>query len=148
MMDRLEEMFVMQNNLNKKIANERGILWIENNHGVSDGVYSADGLGEVDISKGINSLVAAMHSELEEVKNEVTWKWWANRKDIDRENLKEELIDVWHFLMTAFLLINCNPEEMYQAYINKNRENIDRQNGNTKRKGYDVNSDEQYQNID
>jgi hypothetical protein len=53
-----------------------------------------------------------------------------------------------HFNLQALILLGCDAEEIYNLYLGKNKENHDRQDGNTDRKGYNVNNDEKYQNVE
>ena len=46
---------------------------------------------------------------------------------IDLENTKEELIDILHFLIDAFIQIGMNANEVFEKYADKNKINIRRQ---------------------
>lgn len=124
----------------------------------------------------INKVKMALFDELGEVNHEMKaeWCYWKkSQKPVDRENLKEELADVWHFALTlhrlrygfsfdyfilgsmikktwflnwfeniceiverncyelyyTFLLtekLGFTFDEMYDAYIKKNKENYER----------------------
>jgi dimeric dUTPase (all-alpha-NTP-PPase superfamily) len=39
-----------------------------------------------------------MDSEIKEIRQLLPWKWWKNEKEIDMEELRKEVIDLWHFL--------------------------------------------------
>ena len=52
--------------------------------------------------------------------------------------LKEELVDVLHFFVSLCLRSGMDAEELYARYLDKNRENFDRQYGRSARKGYEV----------
>ena len=80
----------------------------------------------------------AMISELSELLDEVNFKWWKNPKTIDYDRVKEELIDIFHFFMSMCLKVGMNADEVYQRYIEKNKENFKRQEGLSRKKGYAV----------
>lgn len=46
----------------------------------------------------------------------------------DLKELKMELIDIQHFLFNLMLSVGMTTEEVYNFYVAKNKENIDRQN--------------------
>ena len=129
--DKLDEIVAKQKGLGERIINERGVDWLENN---------AD--------KMLQKLVMAMNDEIAELQRETNWKWWTNKKEIDIPACKEELIDILHFNLQALILLGCDSKEIYDLYVGKNEENHDRQDGNTDRKGYNVNSDEEYKNVE
>ncbi|MGI6558582.1 MAG: hypothetical protein ACOX20_06415 [Limnochordia bacterium] len=45
------------------------------------------------------------------------------------EAIKEELVDLLHFFLSTCLKCGIGPEELYQAYLDKNQENHARQDG-------------------
>lgn len=84
----------------------------------------------------IQKEILAIISELSEVLDEVNFKWWKDPKAIDHEKLTEEIVDVLHFFVSMCLKAGIGPEELYEAYIRKNRENFARQQGASDRDGY------------
>ncbi|HHW90174.1 MAG TPA: dUTPase [Clostridiales bacterium] len=117
-MDKLDHIFEMQEKLNN---------FIINNHNLCNKYNS-----EVWIQKNILALI----SELSEILDEVNFKWWKNPKAIDRQALKEELVDVLHFFVSMCLHAGMTAEELYQIYLDKNKENLNRQVGNSSQKDY------------
>lgn len=93
---------------------------------------------ELDFSSEvwIQKEVLAIISELSEILDEVNFKWWKDPKKINREALKGEIVDVLHFFVSMCLKAEIGPEELYKAYVEKNRENFARQQGKTDREGY------------
>lgn len=116
--DRLERIFELQAMLNEDIVRKRNL----------DFSY------EVWMQKNI---LAAM-DELTELLNELNYKWWKNPKPIDGEAVREELVDVLHFLISMCIRSGMTAEDLYAGYIKKNQENFDRQYGRSKKKGYEV----------
>ena len=45
----------------------------------------------------------AINQEVAELIDTYPWKWWKKMED-DKENRKIELIDIWHFIMSYFML--------------------------------------------
>jgi len=80
----------------------------------------------------------AMLSELSELISEVNFKWWKNEKEINWQNVKEELVDILHFFVSMCLKVNMTSEELYNLYIKKNKENFDRQRGLSSKPGYEI----------
>jgi len=117
-MDKLEHIFEMQQKLND---------FIIDNHNLRDQYTS-----EVWIQKNILALI----SELGETLNEVNFKWWKNPKMINKQALKEELVDVLHFFISMCLHSGMTADELYQIYLDKNKENLNRQIGNSIQKDY------------
>lgn len=93
---------------------------------------------ELDFPKEvwIQKEILAIISELSEVLDEVNFKWWKDPQEINQERLTEEIVDVLHFFVSMCLKAGIEPEQLYEAYINKNKENFARQEGNTQRAGY------------
>lgn len=117
-MDKLEEMFRMQKALDLEIAESRALTFSK----------------EEWIQKG----VLATLSELSEVLDEVNFKWWKNPKPVVDEKLKEELVDVAHFLLSMCIHSGMSAEELYAIYCKKNQENLNRQHGTSEKTGYEV----------
>lgn len=84
----------------------------------------------------IQKEILAIISELSEILDEVNFKWWKDPKEINQERLTEEIVDVLHFFVSMCLKANIGPEELYEAYVRKNKENFARQEGDSEREGY------------
>lgn len=68
-----------------------------------------------------------------------SWKPWkkenknminkslSNLSDGDLKELKMELIDIQHFLFNLMLSVGMTPQEVFNYYYSKNKENIERQ---------------------
>ena len=86
-------------------------------------------------------MVLSLFSETNELLNELNWKHWKNPKGLDYEAIKYEAIDILHFLVTVFIILGMNEKDVEDYYMNKNKENHERQNGNIKgREDYEVKS--------
>lgn len=120
MSDMLEEIYQLQHELNLKV-----------------GVDSVDGF---DKKKWLFPFTHAMHDEVQELSNCVHWKWWS--KDVkanpdlmlkgikDEGNAKIEAIDILHFLISIFQILDMTPEDILEVYRLKHGANMKRQDVN------------------
>ena len=118
MSDKLNEMFEMQMKLDERIIFERSV--------------------EKSLSEWVIGITIAMESEIDEIRREVNWKWWKNRKPINGDALQGEVIDMWHFLLSLSRVVGLTPEKIHHIYMKKNAENHARQDGNSDKEGYEV----------
>ncbi|MDO4548661.1 MAG: dUTPase [Clostridia bacterium] len=116
-MDKLEILFDMQKALNDDIVKRRGL----------DGI---------DDEKWIQMHVLAMLSEMAELLNEVNFKWWKNPVSVNRDNVKDEIVDMLHFLLSMCIKSGMDAGELFERYRAKNKENFDRQMGLSSKPGY------------
>lgn len=126
-MDKLEQIFSMQKCLDDDIIERRN-------------------LQNISSSEWIQKKILATLSELAELLDEVNFKWWKNPKEENPTLIKEELTDILHFFISMCLTAGFSADELYQFYINKNKENFDRQNGVSNKQGYNI-LDSQKKNI-
>lgn len=118
--DKLDIIFDMQSKLNSYIQSSRNLKEMS------------------DFNTAIQKHATAMLCELTEVIEETNYKWWKNPKEIDMRKVKEELIDVLHFYISMCLDAGMTADEMLEIYLDKNKENFDRQNGISQKKGYEL----------
>jgi len=118
MKDKLNEIFEMQAALDNRIITERSI--------------------NKTTDEWVVGITLAMESEIDEIRREVNWKWWKNPKEIDREALQGEVIDMWHFLLSLSRVVGLTSESIYEVYMEKNAENHARQDGTSLKEGYEV----------
>ncbi len=71
----------------------------------------------------------AMREELNELDEELLWKWWS-KDDIDMQNIRVELIDILHFLVSAMMCAGLDAEKVYDIYQQKHAVNLKRQDSN------------------
>lgn len=108
-MDKLEEIFEMQEGLNARI-----------------GVNTAN-MSEEEKIKWVLNYVRAMQQELAELTDSVPWKWWARYQEFDEQNARVEVVDLFHFLISAAQVLGMSADDVYQAYVKKNKVNHERQ---------------------
>ncbi len=108
-MDKLEEIFSLQDGLNHRI----GVV--------------TEGMDEEEQRKWILNYVRAMQQELAELTDSVPWKWWAKYQEFDRQNARVEVVDLFHFLISLAQVLGMSAEDVHAAYLKKNKVNHDRQ---------------------
>ncbi len=75
----------------------------------------------------ISALCTAIIHEAVELQMTTNWKWWKAPAAFDREHAREELIDVWHFVVQASLELGLSPDDILDEYKRKNEINRQRQ---------------------
>jgi hypothetical protein len=98
-------------------------FWHANNHALVDEIHEAtDALGGIKDGSG-NAI----------------WKYWkqdyskyenmkfSDLSKSDQLECKFEIIDILHFFLNMAISIGMTPQEMYNMYMSKNKENRDRQ---------------------
>ena len=80
-----------------------------------------------DTEEKVSALCTAIIHEAVELQRLTNWKWWKNPVEFDKEEAKEELIDIWHFVVQASIELNLTPEDIVAEYKKKNQINIERQ---------------------
>lgn len=75
----------------------------------------------------ISALSTAIIHEAVELQRLTSWKWWKKPTPFDSEAAKEELIDIWHFVVQASIELEMSPQEILDEYRKKNKVNRDRQ---------------------
>jgi dimeric dUTPase (all-alpha-NTP-PPase superfamily) len=108
-MDKLEEIFSMQADLNRRIGVE------------------LDGLDEAEKTRWVLNYTRAMQQELAELIDSVPWKWWAKYQEFDEQNARVEVVDLFHFLVSLAQTLGMSAEDVYDAYVKKNQVNHSRQ---------------------
>ena len=118
-MDKLDTIFHWQNKFDTELMERRG-------------------LQDIPMEEWIQKETLAMLSELAELISEVNFKWWKNKKEVDPGAVKEELVDILHFFVSMCLKTGMDAEELCARYMEKNKENFNRQNGLSEKQGYEV----------
>lgn len=116
-MDKLEKIFELQSLLDEKLISERD-------------------LSEIKFEEWMQKECLAIISELSELLDEVNFKWWKNKKDVNMDNVREELVDIFHFFVSMCIKAKMTPQTLFDGYISKNSENFARQDGLSLKEGY------------
>ena len=80
-----------------------------------------------DVEGRISALCTAMIHEAVELQRTTNWKWWKQPAEFNKLEAKEELIDIWHFLIQASLELELTPDDILKEYQRKNEINRQRQ---------------------
>ena len=104
--DRLGSIFAMQKGLADMMNLDR---------------YPKDSEGRVA------ALCTSIIHEAVELQRTTNWKWWKKPVPFNSAEAKEELIDIWHFVVQASLELNLTPDDIVEEYKRKNQINRDRQ---------------------
>lgn len=75
----------------------------------------------------ISALCTAIIHEAVELQRLTNWKWWRKMLEFDENQAKEELIDIWHFVVDASIELGMTPQNILDEYVRKNQINKDRQ---------------------
>lgn len=108
-MDKLEKLIEMQRDLASVLASSR---------------YPSKA------EERISFLCTAIIHEAIELQRLTNWKWWKNPTYFNIEDAKEELMDIWHFVLQATIELNMTPDEILKYYSKKNNINKERKKMN------------------
>jgi dimeric dUTPase (all-alpha-NTP-PPase superfamily) len=128
--DMLASIFRMQTELNdyvfkKNLLTDRqgGVLTMRT-------IFDSVERGELMVNDLPNTWLSnyskAMNDELKELGDELLWKWWSRDK-IDIQNIRVELIDILHFLISAMVAAGLSAERVFAVYQQKHAVNFTRQ---------------------
>ncbi len=108
-MDKFDEIFRMQDALNRRIG------------------VSLPPPSEEEKAKWILNYTRAMQQEIAELVDSVPWKWWAKYQKFDEQNARVEVVDLFHFLISLAQVLGMSADDVFQAYVKKNQVNLQRQ---------------------
>ncbi|MCH7966212.1 MAG: dUTP diphosphatase [Thaumarchaeota archaeon] len=75
----------------------------------------------------VSALCTAIMHEAVELQRTTNWKWWKTPTEFNQAEAREELIDIWHFVVQASLELNLTPDDIVKEYKKKNEINRKRQ---------------------
>ncbi|HEY5702675.1 MAG TPA: dUTPase [Gammaproteobacteria bacterium] len=126
----LSQIFEMQTELNNyvfssnKLSNNSG-----NTLSMAD-IFEAVNNNQLMVNDLPNRWLAnyskAMQEELNELDDDLLWKWWSKDR-IDIQNIRVELIDILHFLVSAMICAGLTADKVFDVYQQKHSINLDRQ---------------------
>ena len=108
-MDKLTQIFEMQEEFNSRIG------------------VDLKNIDQEDKTRWILNYTRAMQQELAELTDSVPWKWWAKYQEFDEQNAKVEVVDLFHFLVSLAQTLGMTADDVFDAYIAKNKVNHQRQ---------------------
>jgi dimeric dUTPase (all-alpha-NTP-PPase superfamily) len=109
LMDKMDEIFNLQEKLNTRIG------------------VNMNEMNDEDRAKWILNYIRAMQQELAELTDSVPWKWWAKYQEFDKQNARVEIVDLFHFLISLAQVMGMSADDVYGAYLKKNKVNHNRQ---------------------
>ena len=80
-----------------------------------------------DTEDKVSALCTAIMHEAVELQRTTNWKWWKTPTEFNEAEAREELIDIWHFVVQASLELNLTPDDILKEYERKNEINRQRQ---------------------
>ncbi len=80
-----------------------------------------------DTEGKVAALCTAIIHEAVELQRTTNWKWWKKPVSFNKDEAKEELIDIWHFVVQASLELGLTTEDILDEYKRKNKINRERQ---------------------
>ena len=80
-----------------------------------------------DTESKVSALCIAIIHEAVELQRTTNWKWWKTPTAFNEAEAREELIDIWHFMVQASLELNLTPDDILKEYERKNEINRQRQ---------------------
>ena len=122
--DKLETMFAMQKELNRRIGQD------------------TDAMTDEERVEWMLNYARALGQELAELVDSVPWKWWAKYQQFDKQNVRVEVVDIFHFLISLAQTAGLSAEDVFDAYMKKNKVNFERQDA-----GYAVKDEADNQGI-
>ena len=107
--NKLYTMFDMQKDLNKKVG------------------VDTDSMSPDEQIKWVLNYTRALQQEVAELIDSVPWKWWAKYQEFDVQNARVEVVDIFHFVVSLAQVLGMTPDDVYEAYLKKNKVNHNRQ---------------------
>lgn len=80
-----------------------------------------------DQTERIEALCTAIIHETVELQRLTNWKWWKRPGPFPAADAREELIDIWHFVIQASMEMGMTPADILKEYTRKNAVNKERQ---------------------
>src|SRR2546430_9970448 len=108
-MDKLEEIFRMQDALNARIG------------------VTLPPPSDEEKAKWILNYTRALQQEIAELTDSVPWKWWAKYQKFDEQNARVEVVDLFHFLISLAQVLGLSADDVFGLYVKKNEVNFKRQ---------------------
>lgn len=108
-MDKLDKLFDLQNDLNKRIG------------------VNTENMSEEEQTRWVLNYSRAMQQEIAELIDSTPWKWWAKYQEFDQQNARVEIVDLFHFIISAAQVMGMSAEDVFEAYMKKNKVNHSRQ---------------------
>lgn len=134
----LSEIFVMQADLNDYVFKKNGIVDNQGETLTMAAIFNGANDKQLKVNelpnRWLGNYSMAMREEINELDADLLWKWWS-RDEIDLQNIRVELIDILHFLVSAMICAGLTAEKVFDVYQQKHSVNLNRQDS-----GYNMKS--------
>ena len=80
-----------------------------------------------DTEGRVSALCTAIMHEAVELQRTTNWKCWKTPVEFNEAEAREELIDIWHFVVQASIELKFTPDDILAEYKKKNEINRERQ---------------------
>jgi dimeric dUTPase (all-alpha-NTP-PPase superfamily) len=107
--DKFDQLFRLQKQLNQRIG------------------VDTERMTEAKRQQWLLQYCRAMNQEVAELTDCVPWKWWAKYQTFDRQNARVEVVDLFHFLISAAQVLELSADDIFEAYTKKHQVNLYRQ---------------------
>jgi dimeric dUTPase (all-alpha-NTP-PPase superfamily) len=136
MPDMLDEIFDIQGRLNDRTFVKNNILGSDGKPLSMESIRRAVAAGELGPNglpnQWLRNYLWALADECRELDEELLKKWWSKDK-VDMQNVRVEIVDMLHFLVSLAMSAGMTAEEFHRLYMKKNEVNFARQE-----KGYSM----------
>ena len=128
--DKLARIFEMQADLNDYVFRKNGLTDTDGEPLTMASIFRDAGEGRLKVNELPNTWLSryatAMKDELQELEDDLLWKWWS-RDEIGLQNIRVELIDILHFLVSAMICAGLTADKLFDVYSQKHAVNLKRQ---------------------
>lgn len=128
--DMLRSLLEMQSDLNDHVFVKNGIRADDGSPLNMRMIVEQARAGRLNVNdlpnQWIRRYAQAMVEELNELQDDLLWKWWS-KDEIDLQNIRVELIDILHFLISAMISAGLSAESISDIYRQKHSVNLARQ---------------------
>ncbi|NLF67794.1 MAG: hypothetical protein GX575_01940 [Candidatus Anammoximicrobium sp.] len=128
--DMLRAVFELQTALNDHVFTSNGLRNGDGQPLKMAHIAAAAERGERMVNDLPNQWLAryakALGEELIELNAELRWKWWS-KDGIDLQNIRVELVDLLHFLVSAMISAGLTADKVHDLYRQKHAVNVSRQ---------------------
>ena len=125
----IEQLFLHHRELSDFIFDTKGVTAQIGGHNIADLMRLAkegkDGPNDPP-TIWLSRYLKAIREEVEELEEAIAWKWWRPDRT-DMQNVRVELIDIFHFLLSASMAAGMDGGDFARVFYGKRKVNYDRQ---------------------
>ena len=128
--DMLRSIFAMQAALNDYVFEKNDLRDNDGNPLTMQAITDQIERGSLSVNdlpnQWLGRYAKAMEEELGELNDDLLWKWWS-KDEIDLQNIRVELVDLLHFLVSAMICAGLTEDKLHDIYRQKHAINVARQ---------------------